>query len=66
MPSGDAFQSAFFVTFMHFMGVNIYWLVLFHIGVCLGRVYYMCHWLGDTICATVIGVVIGRGMLLAY
>ena len=55
MPSGDAIQSALFVWFLHYVGVPVEYLILFHIGVCLGRVYYLCHWLADTLVATVLG-----------
>ena len=59
MPSGDAIQSALFVTYLFYMGVPTSYLCLFHIGVCLGRVYYMCHWLMDTAVASVLGYLIG-------
>lgn len=55
MPSGDAIQSALFVNYLYFLGVPIHYLVLFHIGVCLGRVYYMCHWVLDTVVSTILG-----------
>ena len=41
MPSGDAFQSAAFITFLSIFGLNPLYLILFHIGVCVGRVYYL-------------------------
>ncbi len=55
MPSGDAIQSALFVTFLHYLSVPIVYLLIFHIFVCLGRVYYMCHWIADTVVASVLG-----------
>lgn len=63
MPSGDAFQSAVFITFLAYCGVNPIILALIHIGVCTGRVYYMCHWVSDTMVSTVIGVAIGKFLL---
>lgn len=55
MPSGDAIQSALFVNYLHFLGVPWPLLLVFHIGVCLGRVYYMCHWILDTVMSTILG-----------
>jgi len=66
MPSGDAIQSAIFVVFLYHLDQSPYWLILFHVGVCLGRVYYMCHWLADTIIASLLGSFIGYILLLAY
>ena len=66
MPSGDAFQSAHFVAFLYCLGVDLRILVLFHVGVCFGRVYFMCHWFADTIVATFLGIFIGKMLLLAY
>jgi membrane-associated phospholipid phosphatase len=63
MPSGDAFQSAAFVTFLYYLGLNPFWLLLFHIGVCVGRVYYMCHWVADTVVASIIGSLVGQLMV---
>ena len=54
MPSGDSGAAAVFclqyAVLMQLPGVYVI-LPL----VCLGRVYYQCHWIGDT----VIGVIIG-------
>lgn len=63
MPSGDAIQSALFVCFLYHLGVPGLWLALFHVGVCLGRVYYMCHWVLDTVVSTVLGIGIGVGLI---
>ena len=38
-------------------------LLAFHLGVCIGRVYYMCHWVADTLVASIIGVVVARLVL---
>ena len=60
MPSGDAIQSALFVTYLYFLNdQNVHYLILFHIGVCLGRVYFMCHWIMDTVVSTFLGGLIG-------
>lgn len=66
MPSGDAIQSALFVVFLHYWEVPIYFLVIFHVGVCLGRVYYMCHWIADTLVASILGGGIAWYFLGAY
>lgn len=67
MPSGDAIQSALFISFLYYLnGLPIVCLVLFHIGVCLGRVYYMCHWLADTVVASFLGTFIAWYMLESY
>lgn len=66
MPSGDAIQSALFVVFLHYLNVPFIYLIIFHIGVCLGRVYYMCHWIADTIVASFLGVGIAYYFLGAY
>ena len=58
MPSGDAIQSAFFVTYLYLLGIQLPYLLVFHLGVCLGRVYYMCHWIGDTLVSTVLGTLL--------
>lgn len=63
MPSGDAFQSAVFVVFLTTFNLPQLPLALFHLGVCLGRVYYMCHWLGDTIISTIIGSLLAKILL---
>ncbi len=66
MPSGDAIQSALFIYFLYYINIDIIYLIIFHIGVCLGRVYYMCHWIADTLIATILGVFIGYYMIGAY
>jgi hypothetical protein len=66
MPSGDAIQSALFVVFLHYLNVPFVYLIIFHVGVCLGRVYYMCHWIADTVVASFLGVAIAYYFLGAY
>ena len=63
MPSGDAFQSAVFVVFMYSLKMNPIGLFLFHLAVCIGRVYYMCHWIADTFVASLIGMLVGKMLL---
>lgn len=63
MPSGDAFQSAVFTVFLSTLNINLLPLMLFHLCVCVGRVYYMCHWVADTIVATLIGVLAAKLVL---
>ncbi len=66
MPSGDAIQSALFVVFLYHWNIPIIGLIIFHIGVCLGRVYYMCHWIADTVVASFLGMGIAWYFLGAY
>ena len=63
MPSGDAIQSAAYVVFLSALGVNPLALLAFHLAVCIGRVYYMCHWVADTVVSSVIGICIARMLL---
>lgn len=66
MPSGDAIQGALFSVFLLFLGLDPLWIGLFHLGVCLGRVYYMCHWVADTLVASILGYSIGSLILRLY
>ena len=66
MPSGDSIQAALFVIFLYHLGVHPILIIIFHVGVCLGRVYYMCHWIGDTLVATVLGSFVGHLLLYLY
>jgi membrane-associated phospholipid phosphatase len=60
MPSGDTIQSMFFTLVMiWWYGVNPLVMIVFHILVAVSRVYFMCHWLGDTVIATVLAYPIG-------
>ena len=63
MPSGDAFQSAVYVVFLSTFNINPLALIAFHVAVCIGRVYYMCHWVADTMVSSLIGVLIARMLL---
>jgi membrane-associated phospholipid phosphatase len=62
MPSGDSIQSALFTNYLYFLGVPGFPLALFHIGVCVGRVYYMCHWVLDTVVSTILGTAIAYAL----
>jgi hypothetical protein len=66
MPSGDAIQSALFAVFLFELGLDPLWICLFHICVCLGRVYYMCHWVADTFVASILGSIVAKLFLLYY
>ena len=59
MPSGDAYQGGVFTFFLFALGVDIRIAILVQILICLSRVYFMCHWLGDTLVGTVCGVFMG-------
>lgn len=66
MPSGDAMQSAVFATYIiNFMINNNYSLyneiimLLFVIVVSFSRVFFLCHYLGDTLVGIIIGFFIG-------
>ena len=63
MPSGDAIQSAAYIVFLRILGINPWMLIVFHLLVCIGRVYYMCHWVADTLVSSVIGVFIATMLL---
>lgn len=59
MPSGDVYQSAFFLFVMWHLGADLKILVIFTLLVCLGRVYFMCHWVLDTVVGTILGLLTG-------
>ena len=63
MPSGDAFQSAVYAVFLRYLGVHPIGVLLFHIAICISRVYYMCHWVADTIVASMIGTLVAKLLL---
>lgn len=56
MPSGDACQAAVLSYFLFKMDISIYLIVIYQLGVCLSRIYFMCHWLGDVIIGTILGL----------
>ena len=54
MPSGDAGAAAVFCLLVSVeMGMHSVWLLM--PLVMLGRVYYQCHWIGDTVVGLIIG-----------
>ena len=54
MPSGDTAQGALWATLtMVFFGYKP--IILFIPMVALGRVYFRCHWIGDTVVGSAIG-----------
>lgn len=59
MPSGDAFQSGVLTYFLYDLGVPAEIACCFLILVCVSRVYYMCHWLLDTVVGAALGLLIG-------
>jgi membrane-associated phospholipid phosphatase len=60
MPSGDTVQSMFFsMVMVMWYGVDPGIMLIFHVLVAVSRVYFMCHWLGDTIAASIITYPIG-------
>jgi membrane-associated phospholipid phosphatase len=54
MPSGDSAQGALWViiTMLFFQTYSILLVIPM---VCFGRVYFRCHWIGDTLVGTLIG-----------
>ena len=57
MPSGDAAAGAFFCgIYAYLFGLPFYAWAIFTILVSLGRVYVHCHWIGDTIAGSILGV----------
>jgi len=55
MPSGDSGAGGVFCMVMTLVPGLVWCLALCPL-VMLGRVYYHCHWLGDTICGASIGM----------
>jgi len=55
MPSGDTIQAAQ-IAFALFLFYDTYSVLLLIPLVAYGRVYFRCHWIGDTIVATILGV----------
>ena len=54
MPSGDSAAAALFCyQYCTMMGLPAIYMIL--PLVCLGRVYYQCHWIGDTIAGSIVG-----------
>lgn len=62
MPSGDSAAAALFC-FLYCTMLNLPTVYIILPLVMLGRVYYHCHWFGDTIIGVLIGTFWG---ILAY
>ena len=58
MPSGDSAAAALFC-FMYATMVNLPEVYVSLPLVMLGRVYYQCHWFGDTIVGVIVGTLWG-------
>ena len=55
LPSGDSGAAAVFCYIIYFcFQAPLIFLIL--PLVCLGRVYYHCHWIGDTLIGSTIGI----------
>lgn len=54
MPSGDSAAAAVFCVIIG-MEMHMPWVFLSLPLVMLGRVYYQCHWLGDTVIGACVG-----------
>ena len=48
---------------MYYLGVPAPIMIAFHLGVCLGRVYYMCHWVLDTVVSTILGSALAYSLI---
>ena len=58
MPSGDASCVGLFCfLYTAMMGIPTTYIIM--PLVMAGRVFYQCHWWGDTLCGVVIGTVVG-------
>mmetsp|Transcript_34281 Transcript_34281/g.24792 ORF Transcript_34281/g.24792 Transcript_34281/m.24792 type:complete len:91 (-) Transcript_34281:82-354(-) len=55
MPSGDSAAGAVFFTIMALVP-GLTWCMALIPFVMVGRIYYHCHWICDTICGVFIGV----------
>jgi membrane-associated phospholipid phosphatase len=55
MPSGDAAAAAYFCA-MYFYLFNFPWFLPCIVLCSLGRVYVHCHWIGDTVIGSLIGL----------
>lgn len=57
MPSGDSAAAAFLLS-LYFWFFGVYWPMLMIPLVMLGRVYVFCHWFGDTIIGSLMGLAV--------
>lgn len=56
MPSGDAAACAFICSAYWYLFGNKWFVIICLPFVSLGRVYVHCHWIGDTILGSIIGL----------
>lgn len=63
MPSGDSAQAAAACSTL--AAHSSVWLLVAVPAVMLGRVYYSCHWIGDTVAGAGLGLVMGALVRLA-
>lgn len=61
MPSGDSAQAGMFCTMLAaYFGEPL--LLLGIPATCFGRIYFGCHWIGDTIVGASMGTAIATGV----
>lgn len=65
MPSGDSMQAANFIFFLlkyfyenEFGYLSVFFSWFFVVIVCFSRVYFMCHYFGDTLMGSIIGFIV--------
>ena len=64
IPSGDTIQAALFSYFLYYVyGVNWVIAAMITVLVAISRVYFMCHWIGDTIFAVIIEGPMALGLI---
>ncbi len=56
MPSGDAFQSANFSLALVYY-CDFYWFLFTIPLVMFSRVFYYCHYIGDTVIGAILGII---------
>ena len=55
-PSGDSFIAAYFFGIYFYVFAFPYFQYILLPIVCLGRVWMFCHWIGDTIVGSIMGL----------
>ena len=58
LPSGDSAACAL-MCFLYAHCLHIYVIYLILPLVCMGRIYYHCHWIGDTVLGSAVGTIWG-------
>ena len=72
-PSGDAIQAAVFLTtvlellqrsqlYETHLAASFLYLIALQLGVSAGRVYFMCHYFGDTLVGSLMGYLLTRSL----